>query len=132
MNRLNAKVIHIENIDNLHYLSCSIGREIIHMITLELNSSIKIGTDVNISIKSTNIGISKSIKKDISIENQLKAKVIHIDNGAILSSVCLDIEGFEIESVISLNACKRLGLKVDDEVFALMSESSIFIMDVGV
>jgi len=128
MNRLQVKVTNIEKIDTLHYLSFSLNKKVIHIVTLELPKHIKIGKDVNISIKSTNIGISKTLKKDISIENQLKSKVIHIENGKILSSICLDIEGFELESVISLNASKRLDLKVGDDVFALMSESSISIL----
>jgi molybdopterin-binding protein len=129
MNQLRAKVIHIEKVERLHYLTFLFGEEVIHMLTLELDSNIKLETEVNISIKSTNITISKNYRNDISIENQLKAKVIQIENGAILSSICLDINGFELESVISLNASKRLNLKKDDKVFALMSESDISIFE---
>lgn len=128
MNQLKGKVIHIKKVETLHYLSLRVGEEIIHMLTLELPLSISVGTDVNISIKPTNIGISKKIEKDISIVNQLKAKVIHIENGQILSSICLRIEGSELESVLSFSAFKRLNLKVDDEVFALMSESNLSII----
>jgi len=128
MNQLQVEVTKIEEVDRLHYLTLSLNKKVIHMLTLELSKSIKVGKNVNISIKSTNIGISKTLKTDISIENQLKSKVIHIENGKILSSVCLNIEGFELESIISLDACKRLNLKVDDEVFALLSESAISIV----
>ena len=98
------------------------------MLTLELNSKVKLKKHVNISIKSTNIGISKTLKSDISIENQLKAKVIHIENGSILSNICLDLDGFELESIILLKASKRLNLEVDDEVFILINESDISIV----
>jgi molybdopterin-binding protein len=128
MNRLEVEVTKIEEVDRLHYLTLSLNKKVIHMLTLELSKNIKVGKNVNISIKSTNIGISKTLKKDISIENQLKSKVIHIENGKILSSICLNIEGFKLESIISLDACKRLNLKVDDEVFALLSESAVSIV----
>ena len=129
MNQLKVEVVKIEKVDRLHYLTLMLKKKVIHMLTLELNSKVKLGIDVNISIKSTNIAISKTFKNDISIENQLKAKVIHIENGSILSSICLDLEGFELESVILLNASKRLDLKIEDEVFVVMSESDIFIVE---
>jgi molybdopterin-binding protein len=128
MNQLRVTVTKIEKIDSLHHLTLLLNQKVIHMLTLELNPKIKLGLDVNISFKSTNIGISKSFKKDISLENQLKAKVIHIENGKIVSSICLEIEGFKLESIITLNASKRLNLKAEDEVFALLSESAISIL----
>jgi len=128
MNQLEVTILEIQETERLHILKCTIGDKVIHMLTLELDPEIKIGKNVNISIKSTNIGISKTLKKDISIENQIKSKVIHIENGEILSSISLNIEGVQFEAIITLKASKRLNLKLNDHIFALMPESDIFIV----
>ena len=77
MNQLIVKVVSIEHKETLHLLKLSQGKETINMLTLELNSMVNIGTELTISIKSTHIGISRYYQKDISIENQIKAKIIH-------------------------------------------------------
>jgi len=129
LNQLKAKVIHIKSVDNLNYLTFSLNKHLIHMLSLELEPNIKIGKVVHLAVKSTHISIAKELNGLLSLENRLKAKVISIDNGDILSSVCLDIEGFIVESIISLESIKTLNLQIEDKVLVLINAFDVSIVN---
>jgi len=129
MNQIKAKVIQIKNVDTLHSLTFSLNQQRIQMLSLELDSNIKVGSVVHLGIKSTHIAIAKNLKGLLSLENRLKAKVLSIENGKILSSVCLDIDGFTVESIIGVESIKTLNLQVEDRVLVLINASDISIVN---
>jgi len=64
----------------------------------------------------------------ISARNQLKGKVVRIEEGAVNAIVAIDIgNDNRITSVISLNAVKELGLKVGSEAYAIIKASSVMV-----
>ncbi len=64
----------------------------------------------------------------ISARNQLKGKVVRIDEGAVNAIVVLDIgNGNEITSTISLAAVKELDLKVGSEAYAIIKATSVMV-----
>ena len=125
MNSIEASVRDIVCIDNLTHINFSTYSSDIDVLTLELQDSIAIGSQVKLIIKSTDIALSKSRVTQSSFTNQLKAKVIDIEHGDILSSVVLDIDGFRLESLI-LHP-KSLNIEVGDELYAIISASDISI-----
>ena len=125
MNSIEASVKEIVRIDNLTHISFSTDSSEIDVLTLELQESISIGSLAKLIIKSTDIALSKSRLLQSSFTNQLRAKVIDIDRGEILSSVALGIDGFILESLILHS--KFLDIEVGDELFALISASDISI-----
>jgi len=128
VNQIRAKVVHIKNVNTLHSLTFSLNQQVLQMLSLELNPNIKVGTVVYLGIKSTHVAIAKDLKGQLSLENRLKAKVLSIENGEILSSVCLDIDGFTVESIIGVDSIKSLNLQVDDRVLVLINASDISIL----
>ncbi|HHC11316.1 MAG TPA: transporter, partial [Campylobacterales bacterium] len=127
MNQLKATIRQIENIDNLNLLTLSCGKQHIRILTLELNPNLKVGSVVTLSLKSTDIAIAKNCNGILSYTNQLKAKITHLNNGKLLSSVRVDIEGFGLESIIMLDSSLKMGLRVSDEVVILIQGSDISI-----
>jgi len=125
VNQLKAKVIHIKNVDTLHYLTFSLNQQVIHMLSLELEPRLEIGTIVHLTVKSTHVAISKNLNGLISLDNRLKGTIVSIENGEILSSICLDIEGFLVESIISVESRKIMNLKINDDVLVLINSSDI-------
>lgn len=95
------------------------------MLSLELEPTITIGTIVHLGVKSTHVAIAKSLDGLLSFENRLNGKVVSIENGEILSSICIDIEGFLVESIISLESKKRMNLQKDDSVTVLINSADI-------
>jgi molybdopterin-binding protein len=64
----------------------------------------------------------------ISARNQLKGKVVSINEGAVNGIVVLDIGGGnKISATISLDAIKELGLKPGDDAYAIIKATSVMI-----
>jgi molybdopterin-binding protein len=129
VNQLKAKVIHIKNVDTLHYLTFSLNQQVIHMLSLELDSKLKVGTFVHLAVKATHVSIAKELNYLLSLDNRLEGTIISIENGEILSSICLDIEGFHVESIISMESKTNMNLKVDDKVIVLINSADISIVN---
>jgi len=125
MNKFTAMVTQIENIENLHLVSFEFGNQTIKMLSLELNELLEIESTAKLSVKSTNISIAKNFTGLISYANQLQAKVITVNNGRLLSSIQLSVEGFRFESVVTLEASLDMGLSDGDEVLVLIKCSEI-------
>ena len=129
MNQIKAEVIHIKRVDTLNYLTFSLNQQFIHMLSLELEPNLKVGTVVHLGVKSTHVAIAKELKGLLSLENRLKGRIVSIENGEILSSICLDIEGFLLESIISMKSRKMMNLQIDDKVVVLINSADISILD---
>jgi molybdopterin-binding protein len=64
----------------------------------------------------------------LSTRNMLIGRVAEIEIGVVNVVVKIDLGGGQmLSSMITLDACKDLDLKIDDEVFAIAKSSSIII-----
>jgi molybdopterin-binding protein len=64
----------------------------------------------------------------LSTRNVIKGKVINVQEGMVAAKVKVDIGGGNtITSTITVEAVKELGLKVGDEVCALIKASSVML-----
>ncbi|MDN5351156.1 MAG: hypothetical protein PWQ12_72 [Clostridiales bacterium] len=64
----------------------------------------------------------------ISARNQLKGKVVSIQEGAVNGIVVIDIGGGnEISATISMTAVKELGLQVGKEAVAVIKATSVMV-----
>jgi len=130
MNKFVATVKCIESTQNLNIVKFRFFDEILTMMSLELNEKIKIDSKVELSLKATHITIAKNLKGDISDSNQLKAKIISINNGKLLSSVELSLYDTTLESIITQESSKGMNLKVGDDVSILINPSELSIVKV--
>lgn len=130
MNTLIATVTKIDTIDNLNIVNFDFSDQTLSMMSLDLSDDIKIGTKVKLITKPSYIAIAKEFSGILSYSNQLKAKIIDIENGKLLSSVKLQIEEFLLESIITFESSKKMDLKVGDEVTAFIKASELSILKV--
>lgn len=64
----------------------------------------------------------------LSARNQLKGKVVEIQEGAVNGIVIMDIGGGnKISSTISMSAIKELGLEVGKEAYAVIKATSVMV-----
>jgi len=64
----------------------------------------------------------------LSARNQLKGKIIKVDEGLITSKVMLDLgNGNIISAIISTDAISDLDLKTGDTAFALIKSTEVII-----
>jgi molybdopterin-binding protein len=100
------------------------------MMSLDIDPKIEIGTKVKLIIKPSHVAIAKDLQGEVSYSNILKSKIISCHNGEVLSSIKLGYFDATIESIITLNSSKRMGLKEGDEVLALIKASEISIGEI--
>lgn len=64
----------------------------------------------------------------LSARNQLKGKIVEINEGAVNGTVKIDIGGGNvISSVITMASIKELGLQVGKDAYAVIKASSVMI-----
>ena len=128
MNTIKATITDINSVDNLNIVSFISGALSLKMMSLDLNSSIKIGKDVILYAKPTAVAIGKNLSGMLSYSNKLNAVIETIDNGELLSSISLRVEDELLESIITVASSKTMDLKIADEVVVLIKASDLYIM----
>ena len=64
----------------------------------------------------------------LSARNQLKGKIVEIQEGAVNGIVKIDIGGGNtLSSTISMNAIKELDLKVGKDAYAVIKATSVMV-----
>ncbi len=64
----------------------------------------------------------------LSSRNQLKATITEVKLGGIMAEVIMRLEGGqELVSAITRGSAERLGLKVGDEVFAVIKATEVMV-----
>jgi molybdopterin-binding protein len=92
-------------------------------------SYLEIGKKITVAFKETEVAIALPNMGDISMANQLKCKISSINNGKILSKIELTCKDKTITSIITANSSKRLNLKADDTVIALIKANEISLIE---
>jgi molybdopterin-binding protein len=64
---------------------------------------------------------------ELSARNQLKARIKEIKTNDISAEVILDVGGQIMVASITADSVKRLGLKVGDDVTAVVKASSVML-----
>lgn len=130
MSQMVATVKSIENLEQLNIVEFEFKGHVLKMMSLDLNSNIRIGKKVLLSVKPTNIALAKDLAGEISFSNQMEATIQTLTHGKLLSSVGLTINNIVFESIITLSSAKRMNLRINDKVIMLIKASDLFILDV--
>jgi molybdopterin-binding protein len=130
MSQIIATIKNIRNVDSLNIVEFGFYNHTLKMVSLNLSKQISINKKVKLSIKPTNILIAKNLQGEISISNQLKAKIVKVENGELLSSILLKVEDTILESIITVDSSKNMNLVEDEEVLILIKASDLFIQEV--
>jgi len=129
MNKIPAKVSAIEMQDNLMIVSFAFKEYTLKMMSLELDDSIGIGSEVVLTSKATSLGLAKELQGILSYSNTLKANVQAIENGTLLSSIKLECEDILLESIITKDSVSRMQLKEGEELSILIKASELSILE---
>jgi len=63
----------------------------------------------------------------LSARNQLKGRVIEVQEGAVEAVVKIDVAGHKITSVVTLEAVRELGLTAGSEVVAIIKADHVML-----
>jgi len=64
---------------------------------------------------------------EISGRNQFKGKVVGVAFGGVMAEVRVMVDGNEIAAIITRSSVERLGIKVGDEVVAIVKATDVMI-----
>lgn len=65
---------------------------------------------------------------NISGRNKLAGTIKDIKNGAVMSQITVDVAGQQVVSTITMDSVNELGLKIGDQVTALIKSNDVMIM----
>ena len=124
---IKAKISAIEQNDGVSVFEFSAENLSLKMLSLENLQNLKIGDEVRLGFKSSDVFVATSPLLNCSVSNEIKAEISDIKKGQITSSLHLNAGKFEFESIISTSSLKRLNLALGDQIYAYVKATSLYI-----
>ena len=131
MNKLKGKIINIESSEHISIVDIEVEGDLFSSTIIETPETadyLRIGNEVFMLFKETEVSIGKALSGNLSLRNRLKAKIKNIERGTVLSEIVLDYKGKDIISIITTRSTNNLDLKVGDEVQGLVKANEVIIM----
>jgi len=130
MSMINASITEIQSVDSLNIVSFDFLGTSLKMMSLDLNAEMQVGREVRLSVKPFHITIVKDFYGDISYSNRLDAVIKSCENGELLSSVKLLVNGVILESIITKELALEMKLKAGDSVLVMIKANDLSIQEV--
>lgn len=126
---IKAQVSNITGSQDVNLFEFTSGEMKFYMLGLENLDEFKIGDSVKLAFKSSDVIIATTPLKNCSLTNEIKATISNLTKGNITSVLHLQALNFEFESIITTKSCQRLNLKQNDEIYAYVKATSLYISD---
>ena len=124
---IKAKISAIEQNDGVSVFEFSAENLSLKMLSLENLQNLKIGDEVLLNFKSSDVFVATSPLLNCSVSNEIKVRISGIQKGEITSLLHLNAGEFEFESIISAASLKRLNLAPGDQIYAYVKATSLYI-----
>lgn len=130
MNILKGEISQIQSHESLSLVKIKVGKYNFTTIVIETSETaeyLRIGSEINVLFKETEVLICRKPCPKISLQNRMDCSIEDIDQGKLLSHLTLKTEAGSIRSIITSNAVRQLGLKRNDEVIAMVKTNEIML-----
>lgn len=124
---IKAKISAIDENDGVSVFEFNAANLSLKMLSLENLQNLKIGDEVRLNFKSSDVFVATSQLLNCSVSNEIKAQISSIQKGQITSSLHLNAGEFEFESIITTASLKRLNLSLGDQIYAYVKATSLYI-----
>ncbi|MGR3176273.1 MAG: TOBE domain-containing protein [Candidatus Scalindua sp.] len=131
MNKLKGKIMNIESSEHISIVDIEVEGDLFSSIIIETPETadyLRIGNEVFMLFKETEVSIGKALSGNLSLRNRLKSKIKTIEKGKVLTKITLDYKRKDIISIITTRSTNNLDLKVGDEVQGLVKANEVIIM----
>tara|TARA_B110000305_G_C19124522_1_gene485928 strand:- start:310 stop:711 length:402 start_codon:yes stop_codon:yes gene_type:complete len=132
MNQLKGKIEAINSHDELLLIELNVLETKIKAILIGKPydySYLKIGNEIAILFKETDVIISNDKNMNISIQNKLTCTIKSITKGKLLSQVNLNFNGLTLSSITPTTSVIKLNLNNQDTVTALLKSNEIILSE---
>ena len=130
MSMINATITEIQSLDSLNIVSFDFFGTPLKMMSLDLSDAMQVGREVILNVKPFHITIVKDFYGEISYSNRLDAVVKSCEDGELLSSVKLSVNGVIFESIITKELALEMELKEGDNVLVMIKANDLSIQEV--
>jgi len=124
---IKAKISAIDENDGVSVFEFNAANLSLKMLSLENLQNLKIGDEVRLNFKSSDVFVATSPLLNCSVSNEIKAQISSIQKGQITSSLHLNAGEFEFESIITTASLKRLNLALGNQIYAYVKATSLYI-----
>ena len=124
---IKAKISAIDENDGVSVFEFNAANLSLKMLSLENLQNLKIGDEVRLNFKSSDVFVATSPLLNCSVSNEIKAQISSIQKGQITSSLHLNAGEDEFESIITTASLKRLNLSLGDQIYAYVKATSLYI-----
>ena len=124
---IKAKISAIDENDGVSVFEFNAANLSLKILSLENLQNLKIGDEVRLNFKSSDVFVATSPLLNCSVSNEIKAQISSIQKGQITSSLHLNAGEFEFESIITTASLKRLNLSLGDQIYAYVKATSLYI-----
>ena len=90
---------------------------------------LKIGKEVTVCFKATELSIAKDDIGDVSLRNRLPGQIKKIKMGELLCQVTIDFFGNSIVSIITARSAERIGIQEGDDVTGLIKANEMILFE---
>jgi molybdate transport system regulatory protein len=132
LNKLKGQIVAIDHNSHMSLVDVAVGGDVFTATLLETPETavyLRVGADVTLLFKETEVSLAKNLSGLISLRNRFPAVVRSLERGDILSAIVLDYAGNTLTSVITTRGVGRLQLAVGDTVEALVKANEIALME---
>lgn len=133
MNSLKGHIKEVQVNGSLSLVSVVLSDELLFKAiiieTPETASYLIEGHLINVLFKETEVVIGMDKAPLISLQNQIKGEIKHIERGLLLSNVIINTPVGDISSIITTNAVDQLSLKEELRVCAMIKTNEIMLSE---
>jgi len=130
MSRLIARVSEIQNSKNINIVKFKLESQTLSMISLDINEEVYVGRKVTLLVNSSHVSIAKNYNGDLSCTNQIKAKIVTLKDGELLTHITLAFGESTIDSIITKESSSSMKLAKGDSVNILINASELSICEI--
>ncbi|PAF41568.1 TOBE domain-containing protein [Helicobacter sp. 11S03491-1] len=123
MNKIPCIIKKILYDEGIAFVRLEFREHFLSAMLLEGNHQLKEGSRAQAIFKETEVMVCDKEYFKISARNRFVSKVLRIEMGQAIARIIFEFEGLEIASLISLEACKELGIE-KNKVFQWFVKSS--------
>ena len=130
MNVLKGDIALIESHESLSLVKIKVGKFSFTSIVIETSNTVdylKIGSEINVLFKETEVLVCRKPCPQISLQNRIDCRIEEIVKGKLLSQLTLRSDVGRIKSIITTNAVDQLELKINEEVIAMIKTNEIML-----
>jgi molybdopterin-binding protein len=130
MNVLKGEIALIESHESLSLVKIKVGKFSFTSIVIETSNTVdylKIGSEINVLFKETEVLVCRKPCPQISLQNRIDCRIEEIVKGKLLSQLTLRSDVGRIKSIITTNAVNQLELKINGEVIAMIKTNEIML-----